>query len=174
MDNFAEQLLKNAGATNVELPSEAKLLTDRMAEKWKGDDIVCVKNFTKEKIGWVYCDRNGTRIEQPDQYTQHVYQGPQKVRVLEPGKTILIPGWEAYVALNQFYDRWAAMTDPEHLTAFVSSPLRQEEFLGQAFLGVRDVSDLTAEPVDVKKEVEDDLGLSDGKEAEKPATTAKK
>ena len=52
----------------------------------------------------------------------------------------------------------------------------QEEFLNQAFGGKVDINDLNSEPVvDVKKEVEDDLGLSDGKEEpQKPATTKKK
>ena len=41
----------------------------------------------------------------------------------------------------------------------------QQEFLSQAFGGKVDINDLNAEPVvDVKKEVEDDLGLTDGKE----------
>ena len=52
----------------------------------------------------------------------------------------------------------------------------QQEFLSQAFGGKVDINDLNAEPVvDVKKEVEDDLGLTDGKEEpQKSATTKKK
>lgn len=153
----------------------SKLLIDRMHDLFDADDIVKVKNFTNHKVGWVYCDRRTTRIEQPNEFTRRVWQGEQKARVVDAGKSIIIPGWEAYVALNRFYQEWCNEEYPEMAGSYVLSASLQTEFLDKAYLGIQDINDLNSEPVvDVKKEVEDDLGLSDGKEAEKPSKSQKK
>lgn len=154
----------------------AKLLTDRLHDLFGGDDLVRVNNFTKRPIVWVYCDRTGTRVEQPNEFTRRVWQGPQKARSVNPGKSIIIPGWEAFVALNRFYEDWAVNEKADSKVSYVLSGTMQQEFLSQAFGGKVDINDLNAEPVvDVKKEVEDDLGLTDGEEEpQKSATTKKK
>lgn len=169
------QLLASAKGQAV-ASDGSKLLLDKMHDLFDADDLVKIKNFTNHKIGWVYCDRKLTRIEQPNEFTRRVWQGDQKARVLDAGKTIIIPGWEAYVALNRFYEDWAINDKGDDRGTYVLSPSMQTEFLDKAFAGVQDINDLNAEPevVDVKKEVEDDLGLSDGKEAKKPTSSKKK
>lgn len=171
-----EAQLLNQAKGNIVANDGAKLLTDRLHDLFGADDLVKIKNFTKRNIGWVYCDKTKTRIEQPNEFTRRVYQGEQKARVVEPGKSIIIPGWEAFVALNRFYEDWATHEKADSKVSYVLSGVMQEEFLNQAYGGKVDINDLNAEPVvDVKKEVEDDLGLSDGKEEpQKPATTKKK
>lgn len=173
--DFEAQLLAQAQGQTV-ANDGAKLLVDRLHDLFGADDLVKIKNFTKRRIGWVYCDKSGTRIEQPNEFTRRVWQGPQKARSVEPGKSIIIPGWEAFVALNRFYEDWATNEKADSKVSYVLSGTMQEEFLSQAFGGKVDINDLNSEPVvDVKKEVEDDLGLSDGKEEpQKPATTKKK
>jgi hypothetical protein len=172
---FEAQLLAQAQGQTV-ANDGAKLLTDRLHDLFGGDDLVKINNFTKRIIGWVYCDRKGTRVEQPNEFTRRVTQGPQKARSVNPGKSIVIPGWEAFVALNRFYEDWAKHEKADSKVSYVLSGVMQQEFLGKAFGGIVDVDDLNAEPVvDVKKEVEDDLGLTDGKEEpQKSATTKKK
>lgn len=172
---FEAQLLAQAQGQTV-ANDGAKLLTDRLHDLFGADDLVKVNNFTKRIIGWVYCDKKGTHIEQPNEFTRRVTQGKQKARSLNPGKSIVIPGWEAFVALNRFYEDWAVNEKADSKVSYVLSGVMQQEFLAKAFGGVVDINDLNAEPVvDVKKEVEDDLGLADGKEEpQKPATTKKK
>ena len=173
--DFEAQLLAQAQGQSV-ANDGAKLLVDRLHDLFGADDLVKVNNFTKRIIGWVYCDKSGIRIEQPNEFTRRVWQGPQKARSVEPGKSIIIPGWEAFVALSRFYEDWATHEKADSKVSYVLSGTMQEEFLKQAFSGKVDINDLNAEPeVDVKKEVEDDLGLSDGKEEpQEPATTKKK
>lgn len=170
-----EAQLLNQAKGSVVANDGAKLLTDRLHDRFGADDLVKIKNFTKRNIGWVYCDKTQTRIEQPNEFTRRVWQGEQKARVVQPGKSIIIPGWEAFVALNRFYEDWATNEKADSKVSYVLSGTMQEEFLSLAYGGKVDINDLNAEPVvDVKKEVEDDLGLSDGKEAEKPSKSQKK
>lgn len=174
-EELEAQLLASAQGQAV-ANSGSKLLLDRMHDLFDADDLVKIKNFTNHRIGWVYCDKKLTRIEQPNEYTRRVWQGEQKARVLDAGKSVIIPGWEAFVALNRFYQEWCNEAYPDMSGSYVLSGNLQQEFLDKAFGGVQDINDLNAEPVvDVKKEVEDDLGLSDGKEeAEKPSSSKKK
>lgn len=153
----------------------SKLLIDRMHDLFDADDLVKVKNFTDHKIGWVYCDKRTTRVEQPNEFTRRVWQGEQKARVVDAGKSVIIPGWEAYVALNRFYQDWCYESYPGMSGSYVLSATLQSAFLDKAFGGVQDINDLNNEPVvDVKKEVEDDLGLTDGKEVKQSSSSKKK
>lgn len=170
---FEAQLLAQAQGQTV-ANDGAKLLVDRLHDLFGADDLVKVKNFTKRIIGWVYCDKAGTRVEQPNEFTRRVWQGQQKARSVNPGKSIIIPGWEAFVALNRFYEDWAVHEKANSKVSYVLSGIMQEEFLSQAFGGKVDINDLNSEPVvDVKKEVEDDLGLTDGKEKPRKSATTK-
>lgn len=173
--DFEAQLLAQAQGQAV-ANDGAKLLTDRLHDLFGADDLVKVNNFTKRIIGWVYCDKTGTHVEQPNEFTRRVTQGPQKARSINPGKSIIVPGWEAFVAFNRFYEDWATHEKADSKVSYVLSGVMQQEFLDKAFGGIVDINDLNAEPVvDVKKEVEDDLGLTDGKEEpQKSATTKKK
>ena len=170
---FEAQLLAQAQGQTV-ANDGAKLLVDRLHDLFGADDLVKVKNFTKRIIGWVYCDKAGTRVEQPNEFTRRVWQGQQKARSVNPGKSIIIPGWEAFVALNRFYEDWAVHEKADSKVSYVLSGIMQEELLSQAFGGKVDINDLNSEPVvDVKKEVEDDLGLTDGKEKPRKSATTK-
>lgn len=170
---FEAQLLAQAQGQTV-ANDGAKLLTDRLHDLFGADDLVKVNNFTKRIIGWVYCDKTGTHVEQPNEFTRRVTQGPQKARSINPGKSIIVPGWEAFVAFNRFYEDWATHEKADSKVSYVLSGTMQEEFLNKAFGGKVDINDLNAEPVvDVKKEVEDDLGLTDGKEEPQKSATTK-
>lgn len=167
------QLLAQAQG-KMSASSGTKLLIDLMHDKFGADDLVKIKNFMNDKFGWTYCDKKTTRIEQPNEFTRRVWQGDIKARVLAPGKTIIIPGWEAYAALNRMFDEWLNKNYADKLQAYYSSQTIQEEFLSKSYLGIYDVNEANETPVDVKKEVEDDLGLSDGKATKESAATSKK
>ena len=154
--DFEEQLL--AGSTPTTADGSKKLMVDLLHDKFGADDLVKIKNFTKNKTGWVYSDQKSLRIEQPNEFTRRVWQGEQKVRVLEPGKTVIVPGWEAYVGLVRFYKQYVSETYPNEFGVMLNSPKAQEDFINKAFLGVYDPNE-PEEKVDVKAEVENDLGL---------------
>ena len=160
--DFEAQLL--AGSTPSRTDGSKKLMVDLLHERFGADALVKIKNFTRKKTGWVYSDRTpvdsgGTfRIEQPNEFTRRVWQGEQKVRVVEPGKTVIVPGWEAYVGLVRFFKQWVGDEYPDQLAVRMNSPEAQMEFIEKAFVGLYDPNE-PEEEKDVKKEVEKDLGL---------------
>lgn len=158
--DFEAQLL--AGSTPSTADGSKKLMVDLLHDKFGADDLVKIKNFTKSKTGWVYSDQKTVRIEQPNEFTRRVWQGEQKVRVLEPGKTVIVPGWEAYVGLVRFYKQYIAETYPNDFGVKMNSPKDQEDFVNKAFVGIYDPNE-PEEVKDVKAEVENDLGLVDEK-----------
>lgn len=176
-DNFEAELLSSSGAGAISSDGSKKLMVDLLHEKFGADALVKIKNFTSRKTGWVYSDRTpvengGTfRIEQPNEFTRRVWQGKQKVRILEPGKTVIVPGWEAYVGLVRFFKQYVAEEYSGKMGVMMNSPQAQMDFISKAFVGIYDPNEAEVESdtkaevekdikkVDAKKEVEDDLGL---------------
>lgn len=160
--DFEAELLNGSSAYATEDGSKQTMI-DLIRKKFGADDLVKIKNFTKEKIGWVYSDKKGTVIEQPNEFTRRVYQGDQKVRVINPGQSKVVPGWEAYVGLVRFYKSWVQSENSDKVNVMMNSPMSQKAFLDMAFMGVYDPNEIEEPEEDVKAEVEKDLGLSDGK-----------
>ena len=158
--SFEEQLL--AGSTGTSTDGSKKLMVDLLHDRFGADDLVKIKNFTKRKTGWVYSDHKTLRVEQPNEFTRRVWQGEQKVRVLEPGQTVIVPGWEAYVGLVRFYKQYIAEEYSGKMGVMMNSPKEQNDFIDKAFVGIYDPNE-PEEEKDVKKEVEKDLGLVDEK-----------
>lgn len=159
--NFEEQLL--AGSTpSAGADGSKKLMVDLLHDRFGADDLVKIKNFTKNKTGWVYSDHKSLRVEQPNEFTRRVWQGEQKVRVLNPGQTVIVPGWEAYVGLVRFYKQYIGEEYSGKMGVMMNSPKDQSDFIDKAFVGVYDPNE-PEEEKDVKKEVEKDLGLVDEK-----------
>ena len=168
--DFEEQLL--AGSTpSAGVDGSKKLMVDLLHDRFGADDLVKIKNFTKRKTGWVYSDRRLLKVEQPNEFTRRVWQGEQKVRVLNPGQTVIVPGCEDYVGLVRFYKQYIGEEYPVKLGVMMNSPKEQSDFIDKAFIGVYDPNEAEVESdtktevekdikkVDAKKEVEDDLGL---------------
>ena len=158
--DFEAQLL--AGSTPSDTDGSKKLMVDLLHERFGADDLVKIKNFTKRVTGWVYSDHKTFRLEQPNEFTRRVWQGEQKTRVLEPGKTVIVPGWEAYVGLVRFYKQYIAEEHSGKMGVMMNSPKEQNDFVSKAFVGIYDPNE-PEEEKDVKKEVEKDLGLVDEK-----------
>ena len=158
--NFEEQLLAGSSPSNTD--GAKKLMVDLLHDKFGADDLVKIKNFTKRKTGWVYSDQKTLRVEQPNEFTRRVWQGEQKVRVLEPGQVVIVPGWEAYVGLVRFFKQYTGDEHSDDFGVRVNSPKAQEDFISQAFIGLYDPNEPEEKP-DVKAEVEKDLGLVDEK-----------
>lgn len=164
----AEELLKQelGGETSG---SARKSLRERLQEMFRGDDLVKVKNFTKYNVGWVYSDPKDVQVEHPDKITQHVYgigRDYQKARVLKPGETKIIPGWEAYVGLVRFFKDYAQHEfDAKSIQGAINSYEEQTKFIDKAYLGTYDPNeDVRAEEkATAKEELDKDLGLTNAK-----------
>lgn len=155
---FEAQLL--AGSQPATYDSGKKGMIDLLHNTFGADDLVKIKNFTDETTGWVYSDRKTTQIEQPNEFTRRVTQGGQKTRVLKPGSVVIVAGWEAYIGVVRFFKQYC---QSKGSVADMNSPKAQKDFLDKAFVGIYDPNKEAEPEEDVKKEVEKDLGLSDGK-----------
>ena len=158
---FEEQLLSGSTLSNID--GSKKLMVDLLHDKFGADDLVKIKNFTKRKTGWVYSEHKSLKIEQPNEFTRRVWQGEQKVRVLEPGQTVIVPGWEAYVGLVRFYKQYVADEFSGKMSVMINSPQAQAEFIDKAYMGIYDPNETKEEEKTVKSKVEEDLGLADEK-----------
>lgn len=159
-NNIEEQIAArmNGGVA----PQNIKTISELLNGKFSPDEMVTIKNTTDKTTFWVYSDRKETTIDQVDKYTQHVQQGPQKYRKLEPNETLVIPGWEAHVALTQIFKEHMQATGR---TSSINSPAAQAEFLAKAFIGIYDPNKKAEKPKSVKAEVDEDLGLKNEKKA---------
>ena len=167
--DFEAQLL--AGSTPSTADGSKKLMVDLLHDKFGADDLVKIKNFTKRKTGWVYSDQRTLKVEQPNEFTRRVWQGKQKVRVLEPGQVVIVPGWEAYIGLVRFFKQYVSEEFSGKMSVMMNSPQAQSEFIEKAYMGLYDPNEPEVK-VDAKKEVENDLGLVDAKD--KPKEKASK
>ena len=176
MDNTqltAEQLLQQQLGGNGSTDGVRRPLMERLHDKFRGDDIITIKNPFDFDTGWVYSDPKDIQITQPDKYTQRIDgigNGYQKARVLKAGKSIRIPGWEGYIAIVRFFKDWCQRNHQSGLSAAMNSEPLQNEFVDKVYGGIYDpnADEVVEEKVAAKKELEDDLGLS-----EKPAKETK-
>lgn len=158
-----EERLRAGMSPTAVADGSKKLLIDQLYDSFGADDLVKIKNFTNKPTGWVYADRKETKVEQVNEFTRRVYQGGQKVRTLEAGKIIVVPGWEAFVGLQAFFAQYIQDEYPGELAVRMNSPEEQKKFIDKAFVGVYDPNEPETKEKDVKVEVEKDLGLVDEK-----------
>lgn len=169
MDNTqltAEQLLQQQLGGNGSTDGVRRPLMERLHDKFRGDDIITIKNPFDFDTGWVYSDPKDIQITQPDKYTQRIDgigQGYQKARILKAGKSIRIPGWEGYIAIVRFFKDWCQRNHQSGLSAAMNSEPLQNEFVDKVYGGIYDpnADEIVEEKVAAKKELEDDLGLSE-------------
>lgn len=171
----AEQLLQQQIGGNGASDGIRRLFIERLHFKFRGDDIITLKNPFSFDTGWVYSDPKDIEIEQPDKYTQRIGgigNGYQKARVLKAGKSIRIQGWEGYIAIDRFFKDWCQRTQQNGLAAAMNSEPLQDEFFDKVYGGVYDpnADEVVEEKVAAKKELEEDLGLADNAEDVKPKT----
>ena len=171
----AEQLLQQQLGSNGTSDGMRRLFMERLHDKFRGDDIITIKNPFDFDTGWVYSDPRDLVVTQPDKVTQRIDgigNGYQKARVLRAGKSIRIPGWEGYIAIVRFFKDWCQRTHQNGLSAAMNSEPLQNEFFGKVYGGVYDpnADEVVEEKVAAKKELEEDLGLSESPEAKKPNT----
>ena len=179
MDNTqltAEQLLQQQLGGNGSTDGLRRPLMERLHDKFRGDDIITVKNPFDFDTGWVYSDPKDIQITQPDKFTQRIDgigNGYQKARVLKAGKSIRIPGWEGYIAIVRFFKDWCQRTHQGGLSAAMNSEPLQDEFVSKVYGGIYDpnADEVAEEKISAKKELEEDLGLDDAKSQEPKADT---
>ena len=166
----AESLIQAAkGSSNT-----SKTFLEVLHNTFSGSDLVTIKNVMDHDTGWVYVDPKEEKVDQPDRTTRRVTWGEPKAKVLKPGETITIPGWQAFVALDRLYKEYAQQ-DASTMGFKLSSVDEMENFLSDAYVGIFDPNSANTskvKPVQPKaEEVEDQddgLGLlEDSKKTKK-------
>lgn len=132
----AESLLEGVRGNN----NQSKGIREVVAELFKPLDYVTITNFTDFDWGWVYTDPSEEVVSQPDSATRRVQFGPAKSRVLKPGESVIVPGWEAYIALTRCFKHYAQVRaqESESVTYGIVSQSSEEmdSFLRKAFGGI--------------------------------------
>lgn len=139
-----EDLIKDS--TNIS--SSAKSMREYLDDHFSGSDLVTIKNFMDVDTGWVFADPKKERIEQPDKSTRRVYHADREAKVLKPGQTITIPGWQAYVALNRMWKHYAQLQGAQTGVTLLST-VEMSKFVEKAYLGIFDPNSQST----VKKDV---------------------
>lgn len=119
------------------LDNNTKNMLERLADEFKAGDLVEIENVMPEAFGWVYTDPSETTEERPDTATRRVNFGAPKSRALEAGEHKIIPGWEAYIALERMWKAWA-QRDITQVSYFLTSSQEMESFLAKAYHGKYD------------------------------------
>ena len=166
----AEELLnQQLGGMENGAGSARRSLRERLQDMFRGDDLVKIKNFTSYSVGWVYSDPKDINVEQPDKITRRITgigRDYQKARVLKPGETKVVPGWEAYVGLVRFFKDYAQHEfKGETLQGAMNSYEEHTKFIEKAYLGVYDpnADAEKEEKLTAKEELDKDLGLTNAK-----------
>jgi hypothetical protein len=132
----------------VDAGARKKTLGEKLREAFKADDFVRVINIDDELFTWQALD--------PSDESYYTVPGPQKNTVrglpklftLQPGETTVLPGWNAYLMIENLYkkvsakDRIARKTpsqqaDPKYVTSFVwDDEKQQDSYIARIFVGV--------------------------------------
>ena len=112
-------------------------IRERLAKLFTPTDLVKIKNILPTQFGWVYTDPRETVVEQPDPATRRVSYGEPKARVLQPGETKTITGWEAYIALERMWKEHA-QRDLSRIAQVLQSSIEMTAFIDEAYLGTYD------------------------------------
>lgn len=116
---------------------QAGKISDQLREMFNPDEYVTVKNPFEHLTGWAYVDPAEEVNERPDKTTKRTTFGKPKTRVLQVGESIVIHGWEAYIALGRMFKEYA-QSKGENIIIVLSSQHEIEKFLEKAYGGVFD------------------------------------
>lgn len=163
MGNSKADILKKFSST----PAKTRSFAQLVYESFKPTDLVRIKNVVGHDTGWPFVNPDETVVDQPDKSTRRVTPGQQRVRFLGAGKTVLIHGWEAYIALDVMWKEYAQTRNGKRASAVMNSAIERESFFNEAFMGIFDPNaddDQTVVTKTAEKELGEDLGFDDEEE----------
>lgn len=162
---MAAEILSSAGvgavAGGVEFGNSRKSVKEMIMDYFRPTDLVRIHNPFSWHIGWAYSHPDEEVVETDGSATRRVYPGKPKTRILMAGQSIVIPGWEAYIALDRFYKQWCQTEEQGKLTVAMNSPVYFQKFMGMVYDGIHDpnAGQDTTITMDARTALEHDLGL---------------
>ena len=133
-DLTPEELL----AGSVGASGATKTVREFLDDYFTGSDLVTITNPMSYDTGWVFADPKSERVEQPDKNTRRVYHAERQAKVLKPGQSITIPGWQAYIALDRMWKDYAQREHAGNVGITLSSPVEMAAFVDKAYMGIFD------------------------------------
>ena len=128
-----EDLIREATGT----VNSAGTMREFLDDYFTGSDLVTIKNILSVDTGWVFADPKKERIEQPDKSTRRVYHAQREAKVLKPGQTITVPGWQAFIALDRMWKQYAQIQGG-NVGVAMTSPVEMVAFVDKAYMGIFD------------------------------------
>lgn len=130
---IAEQLLKESEIT----PVAGVSLGEKLHSMFKRNDLVRVKNIDDKPSGYVFVNPDDEVVQMPNKATRRVTPGKPQAVVLQPGEVKVLPGWQAYIALDRLWKEYAQRrSSDEH--SLMSDDVARDKFLSESFLGLFD------------------------------------
>lgn len=120
----------------------------KLADLFQSSDFVRVINIDDERFVWQSLD--------PKDETYNIVAGPQKdtrrglpkLYSIEPGQSMVLEGWNAYIMIDKLYKKVSAkdrlarrtleqMNDKKHVTNFVwDDEEQQRQYINRIFVGI--------------------------------------
>lgn len=129
----AEQLLRGAEIA----PAAGVSLGEKLHSMFRRNDLVRIKNIDDKPSGYVFVNPDDELVERPDRATRRVTPGKPQAVVLQSGETKVVPGWQAYIALDRMWKEYAQRRSSAERN-MISDDAERDVFLDKSFLGVFD------------------------------------
>lgn len=139
----AEQMLMEAEVA----PISSMSMGEKLHDLFKRSDLVRIKNIDDKPSGYIFVNPDDEVTEQPNPATRRVTPGKPQAVVLQPGEVKVIPGWQAYIALDRMWKEYAQRRSSAERN-MISDDAARDIFLDKSFLGVFDPNEVNeARPV---------------------------
>lgn len=152
------------------LDNSTENIPERLFKSFKAIELVEIENVLPHPFGWVYTDPKETVVGEQGVHRNTTYGAP-KSRVLQPGEKKIIPGWEAYIALERMWKAYAQL-DITQVAFVLQSGQEMEAFIAKAYHGIFDPNTASTRgeapvapvepPAPVAPTEDPTLGFSDG------------
>ena len=129
----AEQLLRGAEIA----PAAGVSMGEKLHDMFRRNDLVRIKNIDDKPSGYVFVNPDDELVERPDRATRRVTPGKPQAVVLQSGETKVVPGWQAYIALDRMWKEYAQRRSSAERN-MISDDAERDVFLDKSFLGVFD------------------------------------
>lgn len=129
----AEQLLRGAEIS----PAAGVSMGEKLHNMFRRNDLVRIKNIDDKPSGYVFVNPDDELVERPDKATRRVTPGKPQAVVLQSGETKVVPGWQAYIALDRMWKEYAQRRSSAERN-MISDDAERDVFLDRSFLGVFD------------------------------------
>lgn len=139
----AEQMLMEAEIA----PISSMSMGEKLHNLFKRSDLVRIKNIDDKPSGYIFVNPDDEVAEQPNPATRRITPGKPQAVVLQPGEVKVIPGWQAYIALDRMWKEYAQRRSSAERN-MISDDAARDVFLDKSFLGIFDPNEVNeARPV---------------------------